>query len=74
MKKLLTALLAVAFLSGIAIAAEAAKPPPTNSTTGSPSDQKLIEESHKAGPAKKAKKSAKKKAKAEMPNQPPAAK
>lgn len=75
MKRLVTTLAAVAFLSGTALAAEtSAPPPPTPPSTTAPGDQKLIEESHKAGPAKKnTKKTAKKgkaKAKSDMSSAP----
>jgi len=61
MKKILSALVAVAFLAGSAYAADQA----TKDAAKAQADQQRVEDTHKASPAKKkAKKGAKKSAKA----------
>ncbi len=69
MKKLMTALLAVAFLSGTAFAADQA----TKDAAKAQADKARVEETHQAKPAKKAKKAKKAKADAKAETPAPAA-
>ncbi len=69
MKKMMTALLAVAMLSSTAFAADQA----TKDTAKSDREKQFVEESHQARPAKKAKKAKKAKADKAAPAAAPAA-